>query len=114
MISMDCRVKPGNDEIGLTLGLCMRSRSVRLPLLLLVVALSLAACITSRNEAPASAGMSEDDDAFCQAGGKVAVGSPQYVYCRRDRDAARNAAISKANRSQEGLADWMLNHPDIH
>jgi len=78
-----------------------------------LLALSLAACAT-RNEAPASAGLTEDDDKFCQANGTVAVGSPQYVYCRRDRDAARNAAIAKANRKQEDLGDWMLNHPDIH
>ena len=78
-----------------------------------ILALTLAACAT-RNEVPASAGMTEDDDAFCRANGTVAVGSPQYVYCRRDRDAARNAAISKANRGQEKLGEWMLNHPDIH
>jgi hypothetical protein len=77
------------------------------------LALALAACAT-RNEVPASAGLTGDDDAFCQANGTVAVGSPQYVYCRRDRDAARNAAIAKANRKQEDLGDWMLNHPDIH
>ena len=77
-----------------------------------IAGLSLAACAT-RNEVPASAGFTEDDDTFCRANGTVAVGSPQYVYCRRDRDAARNAAISKANRSQESLGDWMLNHPEI-
>jgi len=113
MISMDCRVKPGNDEVSLTPGLYMRPKTVRQPLLLLLLALSLAACAT-RNEVPASAGLSEDDDAFCRANGTVAVGSPQYVYCRRDRDAARNAAISKANRSQEKLGEWMLDHPEIH
>jgi hypothetical protein len=76
-----------------------------------ILALSLAACAT-RNEAPASAGLTEDDDVFCRANGTVAVGSPQYVYCRRERDAARNAAVAKANRSQENLAEWMLNHPE--
>jgi hypothetical protein len=91
----------------------MRPKSVRQPLLLLLAALSLAACAT-RNEVPASAGLTEDDDTFCRANGTVAVGSPQYVYCRRDRDAARNAAIAKANRKQEDLGDWMLNHPEIH
>jgi hypothetical protein len=78
-----------------------------------LLALSLAACAT-RNEVPASAGLTEDDDAFCRANGTVAVGSPQYVYCRRDRDAARNQAINRANRNQEKLGEWMLNHPDIH
>ena len=91
----------------------MRPRTVRQPLLLLFLALSLAACAT-RNEVPASAGLTGDDDAFCRANGTVAPGSPQYVYCRRDRDAARNTAISKANRDQDKLGDWMLNHPDIH
>jgi hypothetical protein len=90
----------------------MRPKSVRQPLLLLSVALSLAAC-ASRNEAPPSAGLAEDDDTFCQAGGKVAVGSPQYVYCRRDRDAARNTAIAKADRKQRDLGEWMLNHPEV-
>jgi hypothetical protein len=80
---------------------------------IVLAALSLAACAT-RNEAPASAGLTEDDDAFCRANGTVAPGSPQYVYCRRDRDAARNQAINRANRSQEKLGEWMLDHPDIH
>jgi hypothetical protein len=79
---------------------------------LTLLALSLGAC-TSRNEAPPSAGLSEDDDTFCRAGGTAAVGSPQYVYCRRDRDAARNAAIAKADRKQRDLGEWMLNHPEV-
>jgi hypothetical protein len=78
-----------------------------------LLALSLAACAT-RNEAPAYAGVApvEDDDSFCRQGGKVAVGSPDYVYCRKDRDAARNAAVNRADRKQRDLADWMLNHPN--
>ena len=52
----------------------------------------------SRSEPPAYAAVppAQDDDAFCRAGGKVAVGSPDYVYCRKDRDAARNAAVTAA------------------
>jgi hypothetical protein len=42
----------------------------------------------------------------------VAVGSPDYVYCRKDRDAARNLAIGRADRKQRDLADYMMNHPD--
>jgi hypothetical protein len=81
---------------------------------LATLVLALAACAT-RNEVPASAGLNaDDDDTYCRANGTVAVGSPQYVYCRRDRDAARNAAIAKANRKQEDLGDYMLNHPEIH
>ena len=89
-------------------------QTFRRPLLaVLFAALSLAAC-ASRNEPPAYASVppAEDDDAFCQQGGKVKVGSPDYVYCRKDRDAARNAAVSRADRKQRDLADYMLNHPN--
>ena len=80
---------------------------------LLLVASPLAGCF-SRNEPPPYAGVpaTEDDDTFCRQGGKVAVGSPDYVYCRKDRDAARNAAVSRADRKQRDLADYMLNHPN--
>jgi hypothetical protein len=82
-------------------------------LALIFAALSLSAC-ASRNEAPAYAAVPpvQDDDAFCRQGGKVAVGSPDYVYCRKDRDAARNAAITRADRKQRDLADYMMAHPD--
>jgi hypothetical protein len=79
---------------------------------LLFAALPLAAC-ASRNEVPAYEHLStEDDDAFCRAGGKVAAGSPDYVYCRKDRDAARNAAVNRADRKQRDLGEYMMNHPD--
>ena len=89
------------------------------PILLRLIALALAAlalgACASRNEPPAYEHMSsEDDDAFCRANGTVAVGSPQYVYCRRDRDAARNSAVSRANRKQQDLGEYMLTHPDVH
>lgn len=77
----------------------------------MLMALALAACASRRSEAPPSAGLAQDDDAFCQAGGKVAVGSPDYVYCRKDRDAARNTATSHADQKQRDLADFMMNHP---
>jgi len=80
-------------------------------MVLLLAALSLTAC-ASRNEPPPSAGLSEDDDNFCRAGGKVAVGSPDYVYCRKDRDAQRNAAIARADHKQRDLGEYMLNHPN--
>jgi hypothetical protein len=90
----------------------MRPKSARLPLTVLLATLSLAAC-ASRNEVPAYEHLSsEDDDAACRAGGKVAVGSPDYVYCRKDRDAARNTALGRADRKQRDLADYMMNHPD--
>ena len=91
----------------------MRSNPARPLIVLLLAALPLAACV-SRNEAPAYAAAppAEDDDAFCRAGGKVTVGSPDYVYCRKDRDAARNAAVAHADRKQRDLADYMMAHPD--
>ena len=91
----------------------MRRKFARSSCVVLFAALSLAAC-ASRNEPPAYAGVAPvaDDDAFCRQGGKVAVGSPDYVYCRKDRDAARNAAVNRADRKQRDLADWMLNHPN--
>jgi hypothetical protein len=90
----------------------MRLKSVQTSCVLLLAALSLAAC-ASRNAVPAYEHLSsEDDDVACRAGGKVTVGSPDYVYCRKDRDAARNAAVSRADRKQRDLADYMMNHPD--
>ena len=79
----------------------MRRNLARSSVVVLLAALSLAAC-ASRNEPPAYASVppAEDDDAFCQQGGKVKVGSPDYVYCRKDRDAARNAAVSRGDRAQ--------------
>jgi len=72
--------------------------------------LSLAAC-ASRNEVPATAGLSEDDDAYCRAN-NVQIGSPEYVACRKDRDAQRSAALARADRSQRNLGEYMLNHPN--
>ena len=78
----------------------MRLKISRRFLTLALAALSLAAC-ASRSEPPAYAAVPpvQDDDAFCRAGGKVAVGSPDYVYCRKDRDAARNAAVNQIGRA---------------
>jgi len=90
----------------------MRLNTSRQLFVLALATLSLAAC-ASRNEVPAYEHLSsEDDDAFCRAGGKVAVGSPDYVYCRKERDAARNAAVARVDRKQRDLADYMMNHPD--
>jgi hypothetical protein len=91
----------------------MRLKISGLFLALAIAALSLSAC-ASRSEPPAYAAVppAQDDDAFCRQGGKVTVGSPDYVYCRKDRDAARNAAINRADRKQRDLADYMMAHPD--
>ena len=89
----------------------MRPKSVPSLLLLLLAALSLAAC-ASRNEVPAYEHLSsEDDDAYCQQGGRVKIGTPDYVYCRKERDAARNTEVAKADRKQRDLAEYMMNNP---
>jgi hypothetical protein len=75
-----------------------------------MLAVILAAC-ASRNEVPATAGLSEDDDAYCRAN-NVKIGSPEYVACRKDRDAQRSAALARADRSQRDLGEYMLNHPN--
>ena len=72
-------------------------------------ALALSAC-AQRNQIPVSS-LGEDDDALCRAN-NVAVGSPEYVACRRDRDVARSNATTRADRRQRDLGDYMMNHPD--
>ena len=78
---------------------------------LALAALTLSSC-AKRNELPVNSSLSEDDDTFCRAGGKVAAGSPEYVACRKDRDVQRNNAQGRADRRQRDLGEWMLNHPD--
>jgi hypothetical protein len=73
-------------------------------------ALMLAACVR-RDQAPIASTLNEDDDTFCSAGGRVASGSSQYVACRRDRDAQRNAAIESADKKQRDFGQYMLDHP---
>jgi hypothetical protein len=53
---------------------------------LTLAALALSGC-APRNQIPVSS-LGQDDDAFCRAN-NVAVGSPEYVACRRDRDVGR-------------------------
>ncbi|MGZ5873360.1 MAG: hypothetical protein ACXWKP_14765 [Bradyrhizobium sp.] len=85
----------------------MRRKSA--PLLLALAALALSAC-AQRNQAPISANLNEDDDAFCRAN-NVAAGSPEYVACRRDRDVQRSNAITRADKKQRDLSEYMLNNP---
>jgi antitoxin component of RelBE/YafQ-DinJ toxin-antitoxin module len=80
------------------------------PLLLALAALTLAAC-AQRNQLPVDSTLKEDDDTFCRAGGKVAVGSAEYVACRRDRDAQRSNAVARADKKQRDLGEYMLNNP---
>jgi hypothetical protein len=89
----------------------MRQFFARSCLMLLLLAAPLAGCL-ERGETAMPSALAEDDDTFCRAGGKVAVGSPDYVYCRRERDAQRNAAVARADRRQRDLGEYMLNHPE--
>ncbi|AVT78533.1 hypothetical protein RPPS3_44710 [Rhodopseudomonas palustris] len=84
----------------------MPSTAKRL-LALSVVALALAGC-ASRNDAPADIG---DDDAYCRQNGVVA-GSSEYVACRKDRDVQRSNAITRANRAQRNLGEYMMRNPE--
>jgi hypothetical protein len=88
----------------------MRSISARAPLALLLALPLLAGCL-ERGRSPIAESMG-DDDQYCQAGGKVAVGSPEYVACRKDRDVGRAAYDARADRRQRDLGEYMLNHPD--
>ena len=75
---------------------------------LTVVALALCGC-AQRSQIPVSS-LGEDDDAICRAN-NVAVGSPEYVACRKDRDVQRNNANTRADRAQRNLGEYMLNNP---
>ena len=71
-------------------------------------ALALTAC-ASRNEVPVSS-LGGDDDAICRAN-NVAVGSSEYVACRKNRDVQRGNANARTDRAQRNLAEQMLNNP---
>jgi hypothetical protein len=59
---------------------------------------------------PTMADTSGDDDAFCRAN-NVAVGSTDYVNCRKNRDVQRANANTRADRAQRNLGEYMLNNP---
>lgn len=88
----------------------MQFTTLRLPIALVLAALALGSC-SHRGELPANSGMTEDDDTFCRAGGKVAPGSPEYVACRRDRDVQRGNTVDRADKKQRDLGEYMLNNP---
>jgi hypothetical protein len=83
-------------------------RMMRRWIILTFAALALAAC-ASRNEIPVSS-LGEDDDAICRAN-NVAVGSSEYVACRKNRDVQRGNAAAKADRAQRNLSETMVNTP---
>jgi len=87
----------------------MRRNTVRLCIALLLVVPLLAGCLERGQPTMVNAG-GDDDDAFCRASN--AVGSPEYVACRKDRDVQRNNANAKADRAQRNLGEYMMNHPD--
>jgi hypothetical protein len=87
----------------------MRRNLARTHIALLLVAPLLAGCL-ERGQ-PVENTLSEDDDTFCRAN-NVKVGSSEYIACRKDRDVQRNNAAARADRRQQNLGDYMLNHPD--
>ena len=80
----------------------------RLAVALLLLAPLLSAC-AQRSQVPVSS-LGEDDDAICRAN-NVAVGSPEYVACRKDRDVVRGNATARADRRQRDLGEYMMNNP---
>jgi hypothetical protein len=87
--------------------MCMKSTHL---LALLLVAPLLAGCL-ERGEAPPLNSLNEDDDTFCRAN-NAKVGSPEYVACRKDRDAQRAHAAARADQAQRDLGQYMLDHPN--
>ena len=80
---------------------------MRFSLALLLAAPLLAGCL-ERGQ-PTMVDSSGDDDAYCRA--NAAVGSNEYVNCRRNRDVQRGNANARADRAQRNLAEQMLNNP---
>src|ERR671926_1812398 len=91
-----------------TYGTEMRRNLARTSLALLIAAPLLAGCL-ERGQ-PTMVDSSADDDAFCRAN-NVAVGSNEYVNCRKNRDVQRGNANARADRAQRNMADYMLNNP---
>jgi hypothetical protein len=89
----------------------MRPISARPCVALLLAAPLLAGCL-ERGQPPMPETLTQDDDAYCRAGGTIAPGSSAYISCRRDRDRQRSQAEARADRRQRDLGEYMLNHPD--
>jgi hypothetical protein len=87
----------------------MRFTVPTFPIALALAAFTLAACV-DRHQVPPLSSLNEDDDTFCRAN-NVAVGSAQYVACRKDRDVQRGNAIARADKKQRDLGEYMLNNP---
>jgi hypothetical protein len=87
----------------------MRRNTAQLLFPLLLITPLLAGCL-ERGQPTMTAAGGDDDDAFCRAN-NVAVGSPEYVACRKDRDVQRNNATARADKRQRNLGEYMLNNP---
>jgi hypothetical protein len=87
----------------------MQIRPPKLGIVLLLVAPLLAGCLEQGKRTVENT-LGEDDDTFCRAN-NVAVGSSEYIACRKDRDVQRNNANARADRRQRDLGEYMLNHP---
>jgi len=85
----------------------MRHTPARLLIALLLTAPLLAGCL-ERGQ-PVMVDTSADDDAYCRS--NAAVGSNEYVNCRKNRDVQRGNANARADRVQRNLAEQMLNNP---
>ena len=85
----------------------MRCKSALLLAALLLAPL-LGGCL-ERGQ-PTMVDTSADDDATCR-GRNFAVGSPEYVACRKNRDVQRVNANTRADRRQRDLGEYMLNNP---
>jgi hypothetical protein len=86
----------------------MQSGLAKHVIALLLAAPLLAGCL-ERGQ-PTMVDTSADDDAFCRAN-NVAVGSNDYVNCRKNRDVQRGNANARTDRAQRNLAEQMLNNP---
>jgi hypothetical protein len=91
----------------------MRFHLARLHVALLLTGPLLAGCLERGEPLPLSntSPLVQDDDTYCRSDGKNAPGSPGYVYCRRERDAQRNAAVVRADKKQQDLGEYMMTHP---
>ena len=86
----------------------MRRKSARSLIALLLLAPLLAGCL-ERGQ-PTMVDSSVDDDAYCRAN-NVAVGSPAYIACRKDRDVQHDHANARADKAQRNLGQYMIDHP---
>jgi hypothetical protein len=89
----------------------MRLTSLKLPVALALMALALASCARRGELSSNSTLSSQDDDAFCRAGGKYAPGSSEYATCLKERDVARANEIARTDKKQRDLGEYMLNNP---